>query len=314
MTRSRAALIIAVLFHLLILLLIWLLALYFAQHSPKPAAKPKEQRIKVSLKPKPTAKTSAPVKNNIRPKQKIPPMPKGSQLKKLSKATSETKPLPTPKQLVKAVPPTPQKPQQKIPTPKKYAAPEKTVPKTEPVPPKEPYIPFMKPEEKAKKPEKSPDHNVTSVPKQHQKLFAELSQKQANLKNSNAASEMNRRQSLIPNDIREAYGDMFGKLSRGEQKYLLDNQEVMRRLTQQQLNQTGSVMIPNTLRVNDYDIVEFYLHPNGDMTDFRFVHRSGFSLLDDVTKETIESVYWKYPRPKQKTLIRYKFGYYLRGY
>ena len=88
----------------------------------------------------------------------------------------------------------------------------------------------------------------------------------------------------------------------------------MRRITQQVLNRVGRVNIPNDLRVNRINVIEFYLHPNGDMTDFRFLKKSGFYILDDTTKETIEYAYSKYPRPEQKTLIRYKVGYYLRGY
>ena len=187
--------------------------------------------------------------------------------------------------------------------------------KTEPVPPEKPYIPYMKTPEETAAPKKTEpqETNATNVPESHKKLFAKLSQKQFDA-DSAAAPTSSRRESRIPDDIREAYGDTFGQLSEGEQKYLLDNQEIMRRLTQAQLNDTGRTMIPNTLRVNDYNIVEFNLHPDGSMTDFRYVRNSGFFLLDEVTKETIESVYWKYPRPQQTTRIRYKFGYYLRGY
>lgn len=310
LSRNTAALIIAVLFHLLILLIFWFLGLFFAQH-PKPATQ-KEQRIKVSLKELRTR--NAALKNTLPPKQKIPPMPKGSQLEKVTKA----KPFPTPQEQLPVSPPTPVRPQQTIPKPKKMAVPQK--PKTEPIPPKQPYIPFTKaPEplaESPKEPTKSEptEANATKAPKEHSTLFAKLSKKQKIAPSPSSAAENYKREGRIPKDIREAYGDTFGKLSEGEQKYLLDNQEIMRRLTQAQLNDTGRTMIPNALRVNDDNIIEFYLHPDGSMTDFRYVHHSNFSLLDEVTKDTIESVYWKYPRPKQKTLIRYKFGYYLRGY
>jgi len=314
MTRSTAALIIAILFHLLIILLFWLLGVSIASHEVKP--KPPEERIKVALRELPKAKENAAVKNKIPPAEKIPPMPKGSQLEKIPKPSEHTKALPTPQEQIAVQPSGPVQPQQKIPTPKKSAEAEAPVQKTEPMPPEKPYIPFMKaPEEVTKSAKQVTETNATEVPQSHQKLFAKLSKKQISEKtSSSSASASSRRESLIPDDIREAYGDAFGKLSEGEQKYLLDNQEIMRRLTQAQLDDTGRTMIPNTLRVNDYNIVEFYLHPDGSMTDFRVVRHSGFFLLDEVTKETIESVYWKYPRPEQKTLVRYKFGYFLRGY
>ena len=310
MTRNTAALIIAVLFHLLILLLLWLLGTLMAVKHEKPQ-KPAEQRIKVALKEMPKAKHNAAIENKVPPTEKIPPMPKGSQLKALPTA----KPLPKPAEQIPAKPLEPVQPQQKIPTPKKTAKAEAPVAKTEPLPPEKPYIPYMKtPEEMTSKETQTAETNATDVPEAHQKLFAKLSQKQISNNSAASAKSSSRRESRIPNDIREAYGDAFGKLSEGERKYLLDNQEIMRRLTQAQLDDTGRTMIPNTLRVNDYNIVEFYLHPDGSMTDFRVIRNSGFFLLDEVTKETIESVYWKYPRPKQTTLIRYKFGYFLRGY
>ncbi len=305
MSRSTAALIIAVLFHLLIVLLLWLLSFYLVVEPAKP--KLQEQRIKVALKERPKAKQNAAVANKRPPAEKIPPMPQGKQLEKMP----QSRPLPKPQeQLPLKEPPAPAEPQQKIPTPKKIAEPLKQTVETEPLPPEKPYIPFMK-----EPPVKTADTNATSVPKEHKNLFAKLSKKQKNIEQTSAtAANASKRESRIPNDIREAYGDAFGKLTEGERKYLLDNQEIMRRLTQTQLNDTGAAMIPNNMRVNDDNIVEFYLHPDGRMTDFRYVHHSNFFLLDEVTKETIESVYWKYPRPAQKTLIRYKFGYYLRGY
>ncbi len=313
MSRTTAALIIAVLFHLLIVLLFWLLGIYFAEHPVTPPKK-QEQRIKVALKELPKSKSNAALKNKVPPAKKIPPMPKGSQLEKIVPA-SHSKPLPKPKEQIPVRPPEPVKPHQKIPEPKTIAKPKPPKPVVETVPSEKPYIPFTKaPEPTPEKTPETPEQNLTEAPKQHSKLFARLSKKQHIVPTESRAVKNYKREGRIPEDIREAYGDTFGKLSEGEQKYLLDNQEIMRRLTQTQLNNTGRVMIPNTMRVNDDNIVEFYLHPDGSMTDFRYVKRSGFFLLDDVTKDTIESVYWKYPRPKQKTLVRYKFGYYLRGY
>jgi protein TonB len=313
MNRSTAALIIAILFHLLLLLLLFILTSIVPETAEQ---KPQQNRIKIALKEKPKAKRNAALENKIPPAEKIPPMPKGAQLEKIEMPSERTKTLPKPSEQIPVEPAAPVQPQQKIPTPKKIAKPEKRATDTEPLPPEKPYIPFMKapePEQPAK-PEETAEANATSIPDEHRKLFSKLSKKQKYVERKTASETSSRRESRIPNDIREAYGDAFGKLTEGEKKYLLDNQEIMRRLTQSQLDDTGPTMIPNNLRVNDYNVVEFYLHPDGSMTDFRYIRRSGFFLLDEVTKETIESVYWKYPRPEQKTLIRYKFGYFLRGY
>ena len=85
----------------------------------------------------------------------------------------------------------------------------------------------------------------------------------------------------------------------------------MRRITQQVLNRVARVNLPRDLRVNAYNVVEFKLHPNGDMTDFRFLKQSGYYVLDDTTKETIEYAYSRYPHPQETTLIRYNVFYNL---
>ena len=265
--------------------------------------KPKENRIKISLKelPKTTKSKDAGVikKQPVKHPEIAPPMPKGDQLKKIVKSYKKYVP------------------QKTLPLPHKITLnePVKTVkkaeiikPKIEPISPDRPFINI----------EKAMEKNESVVKKEsdtkHSKLYSFLSKEDPNLDKQSETKQQIQRSSQINQDIKELYGSEFGELSAGEQKYILDNTEIMRRITQQVLNRVGRVNIPNDLRVNRINIIEFYLHPNGDMTDFRFLKKSGFYVLDDTTKETIEYAYSKYPRPAQKTLIRYKVGYYLRGY
>ncbi|MDD2780352.1 energy transducer TonB [Sulfuricurvum sp.] len=112
--------------------------------------------------------------------------------------------------------------------------------------------------------------------------------------------------------IQELYGDVFTNLSAGEQKFIMDNQETMRRITQDILARYAPYRIPPDLEVDESNMVEFYLHPDGSVTDLRFLTNSRFELLDNVTLETLEIAYKKYPRPEQPTLIRYRIEYLLR--
>lgn len=118
----------------------------------------------------------------------------------------------------------------------------------------------------------------------------------------------------VSESIQRLYGDKFSELSEGEQKYILDNQEIMRRITQQILSRYGRSRIPDNIRANDTNTIEFYLHPDGSISNIRFLENSSLSILDDTTKEVIELAYAKYPRPQQKTLIRYRVWYNLTGY
>ena len=294
MNRSTAAFLIALMFHLILIMLFLLLGFYTPKVEKK--APPKEHRIKVSLKERPKVTKDAAMKNRAKPtKQKL--MPKGKQLKKIvKKPPIKYKPKPSVK---------PQKPVTKI--EQKKTEPKK--PKVSPVPPEKPYIPIKK------IPVVKVDENKTKPPKkEHSQLYSMLSKKVDVTPTEEKTVRTAKRESKLLNNIKDAYGETFGELTPGEQKYILDNQEVMRRITQQVLNRVGRVNIPRDMRVNSDNIVEFYLYPNGDISDIKFIKKSNFYILDDTTKETIEYAYSKYPRPQQKTRIRYKVGYYLRGY
>ena len=131
---------------------------------------------------------------------------------------------------------------------------------------------------------------------------------------SKSETKQSEKGSAISQNIKELYGEEFGKLTPGQQQYIIDNQEIMRRITQQVLTRVARVNISRDLNVNRSNVIEFYLHPNGDMSDFRFLSKSGYYILDDTTKETIEYAYSRYPRPKEKTLIRYNVYYHLANY
>ena len=275
MNRTYLALFIALLIHIIFALLFLLLKDNIDTTSPTPIKK--EKRLKISLKD--IQKTE--VKQKATPI--APPMPKGSQLKKISKPKIV-------KPIKKRVP----KPKIVKPSKKKNKKIEKPIIKK-----RELFIPLLKPKEYKEIKKTDPmawmyeDKSSKEVQKNEQKNYT---------KNN------------INQNIKELYGDEFGKLSKGQQEYILDNQEIMRRITQEVLTRVASVNIGRDIRVNRTNIIEFYLHPNGDMTNFHFLQKSGIFTLDRTTKETIEYAYSRYPRPKEKTLIRYNVLYRLGNY
>jgi outer membrane biosynthesis protein TonB len=257
--------------------------------------KPQEKKIKVSLKEMPKkAKPVEKVENSLQqPLDIAPPMPKGSQLKELANSpikydlakTKEPKlPKKTPEIIQKS------EPLQSF-----------TKPKTEPIPPKEPYI---------KLPQEKKDNNLKDKKDDNFSWMNEDKSDQEAKKDETK----NKGRSSINSDLKELYGDEFGKFTPGQQKYLIDNQEIMRRITQEVLNRVAQVNLRGDINANKTNIVEFYLHPNGDMSDFKFLKNSGHYILDDTTKETIEYAYSRYPRPSEKILIRYNVFYNLARY
>ena len=295
MNRSTFALFVAILIHLLILMLFWILGTITPEI--KKVQKPKENKIKISLKEMPKKHKKSGLTKKQVPQPKIaPPMPKGSQLKKLTKQKpikyEPKKPLKKTKLNRPTKPKTKPKPKQK---------------KVKPLPPKKPYIPLLA---------KKKDLNTTKTKKKTQTamswLYEDQSAKEEKKEKQTQASGAQIGGSI--KQMKELYGSKWGELTSGQQKYMLDNQEIMRRITQQVLTRVASVNLSRDLHVNRINVIEFYLHPNGDMTDFKFLKKSGYYVLDETTKETIEYAYSRYPRPKEKILIRYNVYYNLARY
>ena len=292
MNRSSFALFVALLIHLLLLCIFWILGTIAPE--VKQTSKKEEKKIKISLKEMPKKyKKSGDTKEKVPPTPIAPPMPKGSQLKKIvdkppvkyePKKAVKKPTLNKPKTFVKPKP----KPKQKV----------------EPLPPQKPYIPLL-----AKKTDENLSKKIKkSEPKDP--LYAMLSQDKSVAQDQKADSKAEKAGNISQN-IKELYGDEFGKLTPGQQKYILDNQEVMRRITQEVLTRVAGVNLRNDLNVNRSNVIEFKLHPNGDMSDFKFLEKSGYYVLDDTTKETISYAYSRYPRPKEVILVRYNVFYNL---
>ena len=286
MNRSNFALFVALLIHLLLILTFWVLGSILPEiEKTEPS---EEKRIKISLKELPKAIKKAAPKKKIIPEVKTvvevpkiaPPMPKGSQLKKIIKK-----------------------------------APVKYKPKLKPKTPKLNPKPIKKVKVKVKTLEKA-RVKVKKVQEKKKEVDAPMNwlyEDKAKFEEPQIKIQDSRGPSAGRN-IKELYGSKFGELSAAQQEYILDNQEIMRRITQQILTRQASVSNLRGLNVNKTNVIEFYLHPNGDMSDFKFLHKSGYFLLDEITRVTIEYAYSKYPRPKEKTLIRYNVFYNLTSY
>ena len=295
MNRSYFALFVAFLVHTLVLLLFWLLGTMAPEIKKE---EKKENKIKVSLKEMPKKFKDAGEVKEVAQKQPdiAPPMPKGSQLKEMVQSAPKPPIKYEPKKVQSQKPPKLNEPKKEVQKEKAKAEP---TPKVEPLPPEKPYIPLEA--DKTKKETK--DTSSDPLAWMHEdKSVQETKEEKTKQKSGSSVGNA---------DLRELYGDEFGKLTQGQQKYLIDNQEIMRRITQEILNRVARVNISPNMNVNKVNIVEFYLHPNGDMTDFKFLQPSGYHVLDQTTQETIEFAYSRYPRPDEKILVRYNVFYNL---
>ncbi|CCB80584.1 ferric siderophore transport system, periplasmic binding protein TonB [Helicobacter bizzozeronii CIII-1] len=109
-------------------------------------------------------------------------------------------------------------------------------------------------------------------------------------------------------DIDELYGEEFGDLGTAEKDFIRSNLSEIGRITQKYLEYPSAA---GYLGQDGVDAVEFYLHPNGDITGLKIILPSGYKLLDDNTLKTITIAYKDYPRPTTTTLIRIRVRYFI---
>lgn len=104
------------------------------------------------------------------------------------------------------------------------------------------------------------------------------------------------------------YGEKYYTFSETQKTYLKENLNRIGRITQRHLNYPG---ISIRTRQSGINIVEFFLHPNGDITDLHITDGSNYTALDNNTIETIEIAYKDYPRPIEKVKIKIYVQYIL---
>lgn len=112
-------------------------------------------------------------------------------------------------------------------------------------------------------------------------------------------------------ELKRTYGKEYNRLSDGEKEYLKKNFSLIRRITQDVLSHLTPQSVSSYIQTNERNIVEFYLHTDGSISDQHCVKTSGYPILDDISLEVIDIAAKKYPRPLQTTLIHYSVFYKL---
>ncbi len=97
------------------------------------------------------------------------------------------------------------------------------------------------------------------------------------------------------------YGEEYNSFTKVQKVYLQKNLKNIGKITQKYLRYPSVAVRTGQSGMN---IVEFYLHPNGDINKLKLSHSSGFTSLDKNTIRTIEIAYKDYPRPKSITKVK----------
>lgn len=104
----------------------------------------------------------------------------------------------------------------------------------------------------------------------------------------------------------DLYGEEFMSYDDDTKEFLKDNLSDIGRITQKYLVYPS---ISIRTRQHGHNVVEFMLHPNGDITDLKLIQSSTYSALDNNSIHTIKVAHKDYPKPQKSTKIRI-FVYY----
>ncbi len=249
---------------------------------PKPKPKPPVVPPKPKVQPKSKPKPKKPV---IKPK---PPVPvakkkhvekkKGFEVAKVSK--EENNATKVVKEEIKKV-----KPKKKIAKKKKHA--RKKVAKQKPLP-KSFHLPKRQTKDKL--------------------ANALLGGKRSTRRPARRASAPSSRTSRMINQL---YGREFYSFTKTQQKFIQHHLDEIYRITQNTLVINGYPDVAVRTGQQGTNVVSFYLHPNGAITNLHLVRPIGYEALDKNTIAVIQIAYKDYPRPKTKTKIVFYVNYRL---
>lgn len=112
-----------------------------------------------------------------------------------------------------------------------------------------------------------------------------------------------------PANIRKLYHDEYESFTKNQKRFIRDNLDKIAAITQKYLYVRGYPYIAARTKQEGVNIVEFYLHPNGDISGLRIIQSSGYEALDKNSLETVRDAYKDYPWPKETTKIRILIHY-----
>ncbi len=284
--------------HALIITAIWLL---MQKEKQKMLTSSTSKRVELSLQefitpppaPKPAQKKAQPPKKAHSKNKPIPqtPKPENKPIRKASKPKSEpakptTKPKTTPSQLH----PAPQKPH---PTPKK---------------PKEPEEKSYAKEEKSM--ERAEEKRVEKG-SPLSKLAGALGAPSMPQPTPPSPSIDEISDAVSNEEFKALYKDEFDRFTPDQKRFIKNNLSRIQGITQHYLTLRGYPYIAARLNQQGMNIVEFYLHPNGDISGLKVIQSSGTDVLDKNSLDTIKTAYKDYPRPVETTKIRFYIYYRL---
>lgn len=108
----------------------------------------------------------------------------------------------------------------------------------------------------------------------------------------------------LPFSVLHHYGDEFFTLSAGEQHYIIDNLQKIRKLNEIVGTRLLRERYHDDVDPLDNNVVEFILNPDGSISNLSLEKNRIGTALDELTLQTINLAHPKYPKPEQPTKVR----------
>ncbi|MDD3817226.1 MAG: TonB C-terminal domain-containing protein [Thiovulaceae bacterium] len=109
----------------------------------------------------------------------------------------------------------------------------------------------------------------------------------------------------VKQNIKALYHDV--QLTPNQQEYILENEyenvETLKKIFQKELKKQTK------LHTNEKNVVEFSLHPNGEISDIKFLKKSNSYQIDKATKNVILQAASQFKKPIEQTPMRFIFDY-----
>lgn len=168
--------------------------------------------------------------------------------------------------------------------------------------------------EKSKKIEQKPIKNDLKEAKELQNkiLKEQVVQNKQTIQDKTLENFLNQKEPVnkeILSELEKLYGKEYQSFTTVQKAYLEKNLNNFQVITQRVLNRMGYPKLAEKLRIGGVNIVEFDFHPNGNISNLKITSSSSYTILDDYTLELIEIAYKDYPKPTEKTKIKFQVFY-----
>lgn len=104
----------------------------------------------------------------------------------------------------------------------------------------------------------------------------------------------------------ELYGKEYNSFTKIQKVFIQNNIKSIVKITKKYYRFPD---IAKRFGKNDFNIVEFILHPNGDIANLRISKKGKYYFYDKSILEAIEVAYKDYPKPKKATKIKFYVSY-----